>query len=106
MNVPSTTWVMVSRMKLRSMRGPNCDEAMARTRSQCLKICTHDVVASSTRMSSAAEMQIADAILLPLRIAWFRDHSLSRLRGRGDAASGPAGPSPLRARAHPAGGCG
>ena len=25
--VPSTTWLAVSRMKLRSRRGPNCDEA-------------------------------------------------------------------------------
>ena len=26
-NVPSTTWLVVSRMKLRSRRGPNCDDA-------------------------------------------------------------------------------
>ena len=30
MKVPSTTWLLVSRMKLRSSRGPNCDEASDR----------------------------------------------------------------------------
>ena len=27
MKVPMTTWLVVSRMKLRSRRGPNCEEA-------------------------------------------------------------------------------